>query len=327
METPRDRLNLRRFMNLLGPFVGLIGVIVLFHCLQPDRFLAFYNLKTVATQTVIVALGGMGMTFIIISGGIDLSVGSVIALATVVTALGLDAGYSPALCLLLGILSGGACGLVNGLIITRLRVVPFIATLGMFSVVRGVAMYLADEQKVDAPLTWITELMAKSPDPAWLILPPGLWIMIFTAIVTAAVLRYTVFGRHVFAIGSNEATARLCGVRVDRTKLKIYTLAGLFTGLAGTLQFSRLSVGDPTVAVGAELDIIAAVVIGGGSLAGGEGSVLGTLIGAFIMAFLKNGCDLVGVPNFVQMIIIGSIVVAAVAADRLRHGKDGARPQ
>ncbi len=313
--------KLRRFFNVFGPFLGLALVVVLFHCLEPDTFLSFYNLKTVATQTVIVALGAMGMTLIIISGGIDLSVGSVIALSTVAAALGLDAGWNPLYCFALGVFAGGACGLINGLIITRLRIVPFIATLGMFSVVRGVAMYLADEQKVDAPRSWIDTLMDINPEPSWLILPPGVWLMIFAALLVAGMLRYTAFGRYVFGIGSNEATARLCGIKVERVKLGIYALAGIFTGLAGTMQYSRLTVGDPTVAMGAELDIIAAVVIGGGSLSGGAGSVLGSMIGAFIMAFLKNGCDLVGVPNYVQKIIIGVIVVAAVAVDQLRHRK------
>ncbi len=313
--------DVRRLFNVLGPFLGLLLVIVLFTCLEPQTFPSFYNLKTVASQTVIVALGAMGMTLVIISGGIDLSVGSVIALSTVVTALGLDAGWSPFVSLIAGILAGGACGLLNGLIITRFRIVPFIATLGMFSVVRGFAMYLADEQKVDAPLTWINGLMAKSPDPAWLILAPGVWLMIAAALFVAALLRNTPFGRYVFAIGSSEPTARLCGIRVKRVKVWIYSIAGIFAGLAGSMQFSRLSVGDPTVAVGVELDVIAAVVIGGGSLSGGEGSVLGSLIGAFIMAFIRNGCDLAGVPNYFQKIIIGAIIVAAVAIDQFRHRK------
>jgi ribose transport system permease protein len=143
--------------------------------------------------------------------------------------------------------------------------------------------------------------------------------MILFAVAMAVLLRYTVFGRHVFAIGSNEATARLCGVRTARTKIVFYTAAGLFCGLAGVMEFSRLTVGDPTVAVGLELDIIAAVVIGGGSLSGGEGSILGSMIGVFIMAFLRNGCTMMGWPNYIQEIIIGAIIVAAVALDQIRH--------
>jgi len=138
----------------------------------------------------------------------------------------------------------------------------------------------------------------------------------------AVVLRYTVFGRHVFAIGSNEATARLCGIRTSGTKIVIYSLAGLFCGLSGVMQFSRLTVGDPTVAVGLELDIIAAVVIGGGSLSGGQGSVLGSMIGVFIMSFLRNGCTMMGWPNYIQEIIIGVIIVVAVSLDQIRYRRD-----
>jgi len=261
----------------------------------------------------------MGMTLVIISGGIDLSVGSVIALSTVVTALGLQAGMPVPLAAGLGVGAGGLCGLVNGLLITHLRIVPFIVTLGMLGMARGAAKYMADEQKVDAPLTWLNKVMYKVPVPSWLILSPGIWIMIVLAIGVWALLRYGVLGRHIFAIGSSEATARLCGVRVERVKVTIYILCGLFTGLAGVMQFARLSVGDPTVAVGRELDIIAAVVIGGGSLRGGEGSILGSLVGAFLMAFLRSGCVMMYWPNYTQDILVGAIIIAAAALDHLRH--------
>ncbi|MCJ7581310.1 MAG: ABC transporter permease, partial [Candidatus Aminicenantes bacterium] len=150
----------------------------------------------------------------------------------------------------------------------------------------------------------------------------GVWVVIVFAVIMAAVLRYTVFGRHVFAIGSNESTARLCGIRINRTKVVIYGIAGLFCGISGVMQFSRLTVGDPTVAVGLELDIIAAVVIGGGSLSGGSGSILGSMIGVFIMSFLRNGSNMMGWPNYIQEIIIGGIIVMAVALDQIRHRKD-----
>jgi len=320
-EAGGKKRDYRRFLDVFGPFLGLILVIAIFTILRPGTFLSAFNLMNVAVQTVIVALCALGMTLIIISGGIDLSVGSVIALTTVVTALGLDSGWDPFLCFVLGVAAGGLCGLLNGLIITGLNIVPFIATLGTFSIMRGFAMLFAHEEKVDAPLTWLNTLMAKNPEPSWLVLAPGVWFMIIASLLVAGTLRYTAFGRYVFAVGSNEATARLCGIRVKGVKIWIYTLAGLLTGLAGVMQFARLSVGDPTVAVGAELDVIAAVVIGGGSLAGGEGSILGSIIGAFIMAFLRNGCDIVGVPNYTQKIIIGVIIVAAVAVDQLRHKK------
>ena len=317
----RRRTRLQTLFNLLAPFLGLILVLAIFSSM-PDvqsRFLRVANLKSVATQSVIVALGALGMTLVIIGGGIDLSAASNIALSSVITAYAINAGLPPLVAVGLGILTGGVVGFINGALITRLRLVPFIITMGMMGIARGVAKWIAGNQKIDAPLTWVNELMAKSPRPSWLVLAPGVWLMIVLAAATAVLLRYTVFGRHVFAIGSNEAAARLCGVRTSRAKIVFYTLAGLFCGLSGVMEFSRLTVGDPTVAVGLELDIIAAVVIGGGSLSGGEGSILGSMIGVFIMAFLRNGCTMMGWPNYIQEIIIGVIIVAAVSLDQIRH--------
>jgi ribose transport system permease protein len=310
-----------RLLQLAGPFVGLALVLAIFSLLEPERFLSAYNLKTVAAQTVIVALGAMGMTFVIVSGGIDLSVGSSIALVTVVIARMLRDGQPPWLAAAAGAAAAALIGALNGVLVTGLRIVPFIVTLGMLGVVRGLAKWLAGEQKIDAPATWLTSIMQKTPDPPWLLVAPGVWLMAVLGVVMALVLARTVLGTHAYAIGSNEATARLCGIGVARTKILLYALSGLMVGLAGVMQFARLTVGDPTASTGAELDIIAAVVIGGGSLAGGEGSILGSVIGAFVMAFLSNGCNLAGVPNYLQEIIIGAIIVAAVAVDRLRQAR------
>ena len=323
MSGPRKG-NIQKALNMLGPFIGLLFVIAIF-ALIPEvqgRFLRAANLKSVATQSVIVALVALGMTLIIISGGIDLSAASNIALASVMAAYAINAGAPPLVGLVLGVAVGGLVGLVNGTLVTRLRLVPFIVTLGMMGIARGLAKWIAGNQKIDAPMTWVNELMAKSPRPAWLLMAPGVSIVIVLAVVMAVVLRYTVFGRHVFAIGSNESTARLCGIRTNRAKILIYTISGLFCGLAGVMEFSRLTVGDPTVAVGLELDIIAAVVIGGGSLSGGEGSILGSMIGVLIMSFLRNGCTMMGWPNYIQEIIIGAIIVVAVTLDRLRHRRE-----
>jgi len=305
--------------QIVGPLAGLIGVAALFAILEPGTFLSVYNLQTIAAQTVIVGLGAIGMTFVIVSAGIDLSVGSVIALASVVTALALRHDWAPASAAAAGVATGLVAGCVNGALVTRLRVVPFIVTLGTMGIARGLAKYLADEQKIDAPAAWLAAVMAKSPSPAWLLVAPGTWFMFALALLMAFVLRRTVFGVHTYAIGSSEATARLCGVRVPRVTLVIYVLSGLFAGLAGVMQYARLTVGDPTTAVGKELDVIAAVVIGGASLSGGVGGIGGSLIGAFLMSVLANGCTLTGVPNYVQEILIGIIIIAAVAIDRLRH--------
>ena len=311
---------LQTWLNRVGPVLGLLLVILVFSLLMdtPARFLSPNNLRIVLSQTVIVAIGAIGMTLIIISGGIDLAVGSTIALTGVVTALAINAGFAPILALAAGIFTGGLVGVVNGIVITRLKVVPFIATLGMLGVARGIAKWLANQQTVNMPGTWLNELLVMFPNPPWLLVAPGVWITIVLAIAAAIVLRNTVFGRRVFALGSNEAAARACGIATDRLKIWIYALAGLLFGLAGVMQMSRLRQGDPTVAAGSELDIIAAVVIGGGSLSGGEGSILGSMIGALIMAFLRNGCQQIGWPNYIQEIIIGAIIVVAVAIDRWR---------
>ena len=310
----------RRWLDPLGPFIGLFAVIVVFAIISgaPGQFLSPANLRIVFAQTVIVAIGAIGMTVIIISAGIDLSVGAIVALTGVITALALQHGWSPSLAIVMGIIAGGMVGLVNGLAITQLRVVPFIATLGMLGVARGLAKFFANQQTVNPPLTWINELAVTFPAQPWMLVAPGVWVAVILAIFMSVVLNRTVFGRRVFAIGSNEIAAKACGIRVDRMKLYIYSLGGLFFGLAGLMQMSRLRQGDPTVAVGVELDVIAAVVIGGGSLNGGEGSVLGAMIGALIMAFLRNGCVQMGWANYVQEIIIGVIIVLAVALDRYR---------
>lgn len=310
--------------NMVAPFLGLLLVILIFSLMPEvqDRFLRPGNFKSVATQSVIVALAALGMTFVIISGGIDLSAASNIALSSCVVAYIINAGLPPWLGIFGGILIGGVIGLINGGLITSLRLVPFIVTLGLLGIARGAAKWLAGNQKIDAPITWVNELMARNPQPSWLLMAPGIWLMILLAVAMAVVLRFTVFGRHVFAIGSNEAAARLCGLRTRRTKVIIYALAGLFCGVSGVMEFSRLTVGDPTVAMGLELDVIAAVVIGGGSLSGGQGSILGSMIGVFIMAFLRNGCTMMGWPNYIQEIIIGFIIVVAVSLDQIRYRQE-----
>ena len=240
------------------------------------QFFSAANLELMARQTAIVCVAALGMTMVIVAGGIDLSVGSVIALSTVVTAQILRGGSWPLVAAAGAIAAGAVCGLMNGVLITGLRVVPFIITLGTMLLVRGGAKGLADERRLEAPLTWLNSMLRTVRDGSGLLLPWGIWIVILLAVMVAITLQFTRFGRHLFAIGSNERTARLCGVRVERCKIAVYAIAGAFAGLAGVMEFSRLSVGDPTVAIGAELGVIAAVIIGGGSLSGGKGTVVGT---------------------------------------------------
>jgi ribose/xylose/arabinose/galactoside ABC-type transport system permease subunit len=289
------------------------------------RFLGRRNLEMITLHTTIVGMAALGMTLVIISGGIDLSVGSIVALSSVVIAWLLQyAGAGPLTAALGGVAAAALFGLLSGLLITWLRVVPFIVTLGMMLVVRGAAKGLANEQKIDVDMTrqrWLPELLHTivGTDHSWTLVPAGVWVWLILAVCMVALLRYTRLGRHTFAIGSNEQTARLCGVAVDRVKVIVYTLCGAFAGLAGLMQFSYLRAGDPTGAVGLELNVIAAVVIGGGSLSGGEGSILGTLMGALIMTVIATGCAQMWLPNWVQEIITGAIIVVAVGLDRLRH--------
>lgn len=319
------RRDVRQTLFRLGPFVGLVVVIVFFAVASgaPERYLSAHNLRVVLAQTVIVAVGAIGMTLVIVAGGIDLSVGSVIALTGVVCALALAEGWPAPLAVLAAVCLGGLVGVMNALAVTRLRVVPFIATLGMLGIARGAAKWIAHETTVNAPASWINELAVTVPPAPWMIFAPGVWVTLVLAILMAFVLQRTVFGRRVFALGSNEAAARACGIAVERLKVAVYSAAGLFFGLAGVMQMSRLRQGDPTVAIGTELDVIAAVVIGGGSLNGGEGSILGSMIGALVMAFLRNGSQQMGWPTYVQEILIGVIIVAAVAIDRWRHSQGG----
>jgi ribose transport system permease protein len=304
----------------LGPLAALAVLYAVFTLLTGETFTTLNTARMMVRQTTMVGIAALGMTLVIVLGGIDLSVGSIVALTTVVIAYLLQAGVSPVLSALAGIALAGVCGLVNGLLITSLRVVPFIVTLGTMGIIRGAAKGLAHEQKVDAPLSWLNDLLAElGAGKGWQLVPAGVWIMIAMALLAGALLRYTALGRHIFAIGSNEQAARLCGVKVEAVKVTVYTTAAVLAGLAGLMQFSRLTVGDPTVAIGLELDVIAAVVIGGGSLSGGEGSILGALVGAMLMTEIKTGCTHLGVANWIQEIITGAIIVAAVAVDRLRH--------
>ncbi len=320
-ETPARSAS--AWLSTLGPLIGLVLVYLFFALIGPDSFTSIRTIETIARQTAIVGTAALGMTLVIILGGIDLSVGSIVAMTSVVVALVLNrggAGGGPAAAIVMAMLAGALTGLTSGTLITRLKVAPFIVTLGMLLLVRGVAKGLAREQKVDAPLTWLVELLASlPPERSWMLVPPGVWMLALLALATAVVLRYTRLGAHIFSIGSNEKTARLCGVHVERVKVTVYTLTGALAGLTGVLQLSRLTVGDPTDAVGLELDVIAAVVIGGGSLSGGEGTVTGTLVGAFIMTVIRAGTSQMGLPNWVQEIVTGTIIVAAVAIDRWRH--------
>jgi ribose transport system permease protein len=298
---------------------------------KPLRFLTFLNLGNIISQTSVVAIAAVGMTFIIVSAGIDLSVGSLIALTGVYGAfIALwTAGKVPlfgliSLSIAAAALTGAVAGIITGTIITKGKLPPFIVTLGMLEIIRG-TVYLSTGglpiSGLPTAFSWMGNDALRLPLGTTypLVLPYSLILLIPTAVVAHFLLKYTVFGVQTYAIGSNEQTARLCGVNIDRMKIYVYMIGGITAGLAGFLQASRLRTGQPGTAVGMELDVIAAVVVGGGSLMGGEGTILGSIIGAFIIQILRNGCNIMGIEAFVQRLFIGMIIIAAVYVDQLRR--------
>lgn len=305
-----------RVVETAGPLIGLVLVCALFAALRFETFATFDNFAIIFQQTAVIGIAALGMTLVIICGGIDLSVGSIIALGTVVIALLIQRGWSPLAAALAGIGACAVCGAFSGVLITRLRLMPFVVTLGMMGALRGAAKGLAGEQPIYPDETWLSNFMRLGGRGS---VPSGVWLMLGFAILVAVVLRHTRFGRHVFAVGSSELTARLCGVPVERVKFLVYTLGAAFAGLAAVLQFGYLTGGDPTTAVGLELNVIAAVVIGGASLNGGQGGVTGTLVGAVIMSVVANGCTKLGLANWVQEIVTGGIIIAAVLLDDVRR--------
>jgi ribose transport system permease protein len=360
--SPHERsFTLSRLVSALGPVLALVAVYALFAGLElalsqkTPVFLSADNLRAIVVNSATIGICALGMTVVIVSGGIDLSVGSGVALCATVLACALTKNVHPGLAILMALATGCVLGAVNGVAISGLRVVPFIITLGTMTAYLGGAKMLADNvahaqtvrpkvldvESADYAQNQVPEWLkvftssreralwpgvdwcpsALRPVLQWVRFPVGIWLGLLLALGLAAVLRYTVFGRYVFALGSNEATARLCGIHVTGVRIAVYTLSGLFVGLAGVYQFSRLMSGNPTSGAGLELRVIAAVVIGGGSLSGGRGSVLGTLAGAALMSVIASGCTQLGVSNSLQDVVLGVIIVAAVTLDQLRGSR------
>lgn len=326
-ESKSAVVQLKKIFDLLGPLIGLVLIITIFAIREPNTFFTVDNLVNVPKQVLVIAVAAIGMTFIIVSGGIDLSVGSAIALTSVIGTMALEWSGSLTVGVLVATLTGILCGIFNGLLITQLRLPPFIVTLGTLEIFRGLAL----ESTGGLPVTNLPDNFNDLADASFTLpgtefqIPYSLIFLILFAVAAWLVLRKTVFGVSVYAIGSNEQTAKLCGIRVNWNKIAVYGIGGMTAGIAGILQASRLITGQPTTAVGLELDIIAAVVIGGGSLLGGEGTIVGSLIGVAIMGYLRNGCTIAGISPYVQRIVIGSIIILAVFIDLLRHRSFGKR--
>jgi ribose transport system permease protein len=374
----------RALSSIAGAAIGLVLVLAIFGMWRPDKFLSTQNFNNVLLYNYHYVVAAIGATFVIITSGIDLSVGSNIALSSVACALaakgfqtprldwgqdltiaggtalivglcaaghllqrgmgkwrvlGVSAGMAamaglavgviwavlagsdispmPAtIAILIGIAVGGTVGLINGALITTLSLPPFIVTLGTLEGVRGLVIYLTGASPVsNLPPGLLHDLHWSR----WLGLPPNVWMALAVVIVAAPILHYTVLGRYTYAIGSNERTARLCGVRVERWKTLCYIIAGLTAGLAGVMMTSQFDSGQPTEFLGSELTIIAAVVIGGTSLFGGEGTVIGSVIGVLMLASLRSGCNIAGINSDLQRVFIGAMIVLAAALDRFRH--------
>lgn len=293
-----------------GTVLGLFALCVTLWILTP-YFLTVSNLVNIIQQTSINAIIAAGMTYVIISGGIDLSVGSVLAFSGIIMASALMNGLAMPLAILLGALAGTLCGLMNGVLIAFGKLPPFIATLGMMSVGRGATLLYANGR----PISGFDDQFRAMATGEFLLVPIPVLMMIAVYAIAHLVLSHTKVGRYTYAIGGNEEAARLSGVDVPFHKIVVYGISGLTSSLAAIILTARLNSAQPIAGVMYELEAIAAAVIGGTSLMGGQGSLMGTLIGALIMGVLRNGLNLLGVSSFLQQIVIGSVIVVAVLID------------
>ena len=324
-----------KYKDLLRKMAALAGLIllVIFFSVTNEFFFTSNNIMTVGLQTSTIALIGIGATCVILTGGIDLSTGSVVALSGVAAAMIVNAGVPVPIGMVLGILVGGVCGLTNGILVTQMKLPPFIATLGMMMVARGLALYVTNA----APVSGMPESFAVLgngalfkiveegpnglPKVVFAGIPYPVIIMLFITVLFTFALTKLKVGRYIYAIGSNEEAARLSGIKTNIVKIYAYVASGLLSGLTGVILASRLVTAQPNGGVAYELDAIASAVVGGTSLMGGVGTIPGTLIGSFIIGVLRNGLNMNGVSSFVQMIVIGLVIIVAVSLDQLRQSK------
>lgn len=311
---PAGRLNyVDNAMQKLGPLVGLLILVIIVSILNPS-FLAPLNILNLLRQVAINALIAYGMTFVILTGGIDLSVGSILALSSALMAGMIVSGIDPILAILIGCVLGALMGMVNGLLVIKGKMAPFIATLATMTVYRGLTLVYTDGN----PITglgdnYLFQLFGRG---YFLGIPVPAITMMASFAILWVILHKTPFGRQTYAIGGNEKAAVISGIKVPRVKVMIYSLAGLLSALAGAILTSRLNSAQPTAGTSYELDAIAAVVLGGTSLSGGRGRIFGTLIGALIIGTLNNGLNLLGVSSFYQMVVKGIVILIAVLMDR-----------
>ena len=304
-------------------FGGLIALIVVFSLASPF-FLKPDNIGGIFLATAVNGILALGVTFVIINGGIDLSVGTVMTFSAVMTAQVMIIWQQPVLVgIVAGLLTGALCGTLNGLMVTKMKIPPFVATLGMLYVTKGLSLVVSQLKPIyfnDAPIFNQTAMgsVLGSVIPPLDPLKNVVLVFLGAAVIAALILGKTILGRYTFAMGSNVEATRLSGVNVDRWQTSVYMLCGLFAGLAGVVIGARLNSAQPALGAGYELDAIAAAVIGGTSLSGGEGSILGTVIGAFVISVLANGLRILSVPQEWQIVVTGTILVLAVYLDRRR---------
>lgn len=308
-------------LQQLLAFASLI-ILVFFFSIASQDFFEFSNIVSILLSTAVIGVLSLGATFVIITGGIDLSVGTGMTLCSVMTGVFITFwGMSTPLGIFGGILTGAFMGLLIGVAIAKMKIPPFIATLAMMMIAEGLSLVISGTKPIyftDSPAFFEISLGTIIPGVD---IPNAVIVFFVAAILGSFILRKTIIGRYTYALGSNEEATRLSGVNTDFWKIVVYTLAGTFTGIAGVLMASRLSSAQPALGMGYELEAIAAVVIGGTSLSGGKGSIVGTVIGALIMSVLKNGLQIMSVPQEWQTVVVGLVIILAVYVDILRRRK------
>lgn len=308
--------NSQSFSQKIGPFIGLLLIVIVISIMSPN-FLTINNIFNVLRQVSINALIAFGMTFVILTGGIDLSVGSILALTGAVTAGFLASGMDPIFAMSLGLLLGAVLGAINGVIIAKGKVAPFIATLATMTIYRGLTLVYTEGKPISGLGDSLSfQLLGKG---YFFGIPVPIVTMVLSFGILYFILKKTTFGRRVYAVGGNEEASKLSGISVDRIKIYVYSLTGALSALAALILTSRLNSAQPTAGTMFELDAIAAVVLGGTSLTGGRGWIVGTVIGALIIGVLNNGLNLIGVSSFFQQVVKGAVILVAVLLDRKKE--------
>lgn len=307
--------NLKESLYKYRSVIGLIIFSVIISFLN-DRFLTLSNISNVLRQTSINSIIAAGMTFVILTGGIDLSVGSTLALTGAISAYLISSGMHPLLALILALIAGLVIGMLNGVIVSKGKVQPFIVTLATMTILRGATLVFTNGRPISTGYDAYGQMFNKIGAGYILGIPNPVIIMVIIFALSYVILKNTTIGRYVFAVGGNEEATKLSGINVDRVKIFVYGINGLLAALAGIIITSRLSSAQPTAGSGYELDAIAAVVLGGTSLAGGFGSILGTIVGALIIGILNNALNLMDVTSYYQLLLKGLVILIAVLLDR-----------